>query len=487
MIGKKTPIKHKQMLVTKISNMVTVLSVSLLIGLFGFYDSEAQQIEDGLDMGASNSIVTPRAAGFGISYMGVNDDAAALRMNPAGLGLLPSNELSVGFAFRNLQNEISYLGNDFNGLTPTNTTYLSHLVYAAPVGSNGSKTTMAIGYFNDGVVDSRTQLNAFNPLQETFIGTRPDLAFDMFAAGDRINPTVTDSLQQNLFSLKDGSNQRITAAISFELAENLLVGLSFSPVWGNTTYDTELAETDIFNLYDRNTEDFSNIDFNRFERNIFVDRDMFGYTGSVGFQYNLEDFLRIGGSIDLPTYLSIDELVTEDNRIVFDNGENSELNFDPTVFEYDVTIPAVFNAGASLNFLGMTVAAGLSYQDFSQMEFSGLDGLDELNRDIVLQLKGRTTYGVGSEYDIPVLPLMVRGNYQYWVSPFYEDGPEASGSSFAFGASFMANEQIMIDAVGRYEQFSTPSLIATRGDNIPVIQNIQMPWTFGLGITYRYD
>jgi long-subunit fatty acid transport protein len=464
----------------KIKTLI-LAGLALPVAAFG------QFIEDGLRIADVNSAITARAAGLGVSYIGINDDAAALRINPAGLSLIPTSEFNVGFAFRNLQAQTEFNNQTFDQ-TPTNTFYLSNIVITAPFGQD-NENTVAFGYFNEAVNDSRIEYNTFNEREDaSFFFSNPLYGFDLSVGPDPGSRNITDSVQQDNFTLIDGNKHSLYFGGSFELLESINLGFNIAPKWGSINIDRIYDEFDRDNIYDTYIEGTDLIDYNRLEMNQFVTQDYIGITGAVGFQVNYSDYLRFGGSIELPSYYNVEENFGGDYKVFFDNGDVTELN-ESLPNNYDILTPAIFSGGASLHFLGATVTAGISYQDFSQMEFGAVDGEEEgayfrdLNRDILRQLKGRTTYGIGAEYRLPVLPLTVRGSYEYFVSPFYEDGPEASGSTYAFGGSLVIGDQTSIDGTFRYRDFNNVSIFPGGGN---FINNIEQPLTIALGVTYRY-
>lgn len=453
----------------------------------------AQFIEDGLRMSESNSIISARAGGLGVSFIGINDDASALRVNPAGLTLLPAQEINFGFAFRNLQTESNYNGQMFSQ-TPTNSFYLSNFVYASPMGHD-NESTLAFGYFNEAQNDMRIEYNTFNQNPaSSIIAQKPWLGDYLFVTDPMGRPLVTDSIQQDNFTRIEGGKHSIFLGGSWKVSDYASIGANVSPKWGNITMNRFYSETDILNKYDTYLPDDSSIDFTKLTLDQTVNTDYVGISGAVGFQVNWEDFLRFGGNIELPTYYNVTETYSDSYRVYYDNDpqqvnpgryDNEVPNADFSANEYWVWSPAVFSGGASLHFLGATVSAAISYQDFSQMEFSADDyTLADVNRDIIRQLKGRTTYGVGAEYKFPVLPLTVRGSYEYFVSPFYEDGAEAAGATYAIGGSVLADENTSIDGVFRYRNFTNQS--AYPGPDFR-INNEMSPLTIAFGITYRFD
>jgi len=442
--------------------------------------AEAQFIEDGLRLGEVNSVISARAAGLGVSYIGINDDGASLRINPAGLSLLPTDELSFGFAFRNLQTETQYNGQSFDQ-TPTNSFYLSNIILAIPIDEDN---TMAIGYFNEAQNDMRIEYNTFNENPNSSIfSQKQQLGFDLYLAPDRFNPLVTDSVRQDNFTIIEGGKHSIYFGGAFKVHENISFGFNIAPKWGSITTDRIYSEFDATNKYNQPSQDFSTVDFNSFEMTEFLRQDYTGVTGAIGFQVNYSDFLRFGGNVEMPSYYLVEESYGASYAAFFDQDAPVDLS-EEFENEYSVITPPVFSGGVSLHFLGTTVTAGISYADYSQMEFDADDySLVDLNRDILRQLKGKTTYGVGAEYQFPALPLTARVSYEHFVSPFYEDGPEASGSTYAIGGSLLVGEQTSVDGVFRYRDYNFVSVFPG-GNNF--ITNVEQPLTIAIGLTYRY-
>ena len=90
--------------ITKTAKNIAASKVKIIVSTVAFYlcvfqSAEAQFIEDALRFINPNSAPTARVGALGHSYFGFSDDASAVLTNPAGLTLIPTSELGVGFNY----------------------------------------------------------------------------------------------------------------------------------------------------------------------------------------------------------------------------------------------------------------------------------------------------------------------------------------------------------------------------------------------------
>jgi len=150
----------------------------------------------------------------------------------------------------------------------------------------------------------------------------------------------------------------------------------------------------------------------------------------------------------------------------------------------------VYSAGLSIHGEGLTFAAGIEYSDATQLKFS--DAISEvmaLNNRIMLELVGRTTWGFGLEYDIPLVPIVARASYSRTTSPYQMDIPNANLTNFSIGGGVYLGKKVRIDGVFRWIEYSEQRTNFKTQQDVENYANFvvsRMPLNISLGLTYRY-
>ncbi|MFW5701979.1 MAG: hypothetical protein ACOCX7_03440, partial [Bacteroidota bacterium] len=297
----------------------------------------AQFMEDALRYAVPNGIFTPRVAGLNVAYHGIADDAGAMVFNPAGLSLVTKSELTVGLGFTRNNTETKFLDN-FNELS-TNNEFISHAALVAPIKMGENRASVGIGYFQESDFDNNMKYSGFNK-SSSLIGWEAqngpqqfedNWATQLFLANTKFNTPVTDSVEQYSFVQEGGGLHNFIGAAAFDLNPNVAVGFSFIGKWGSYKYTREYTETDVLNIYDyydepdydNNYYGYSNIDFNQLRMNENVTQNISGITGRLALQLRALDFLRVGLSVQFPTYFEVDEDWSQNAEAEYDNPDET--------------------------------------------------------------------------------------------------------------------------------------------------------------------
>jgi len=482
--------------------------VIILFGL-GFLSGElfGQYIEDAVRYSNPNGIITPRAAGLGISYAGIADDYAALYYNPAGLSLVTKTELTFGIGFQRNSNSVDFS----NTLTnfSANDAYISNAGLVAPFKTKAGNAAIGLGYVLESNYTNKYEYMGFNPTNtmtayQANYGTRNyenNWAYHVWLANEDLYTPIVDSLTQSAYVQESGGLHDVIGGAAFDLSPSVSAGFNIIGKWGNYGYTRNYTETDSYNKYNEfDSVNFSNLDFNTLFVDESIKQKIFGITGSIGLQARIAEFMRIGATIKFPTYYEVNEDYSVYVRSRFD--DNWEPNpydpAEPAEIAYKITTPFTYSAGMSFYAAGITFTAGIEYIDATQLTFSDANGeevtnideirryFDALNRDIAKELVGQVTWGVGAEWEIPKLPVVVRGSFQSTTSPYSIDVPGASNFAFALGGSIYLADNVRLDGVFRWNtmnQVRTNYGTSEYGSYYELNTN---PLNVGMQITYRY-
>lgn len=456
----------------------------------------SQYVEDALRYGLPNGLITPRVAGLNVAYHGVADDMGALFYNPAGMILVKSNELSMGLNFQVNSVESMYK-NNLDEFSSNNEGITNVGLISSFDRQGGKKSAIGIAYYKESDFYNTFDYAGFNE-QSTLIANQTknwqyddpnDNWVNRLRLAENGYTPYEDSLFQRGQIDSRGGIHTITGGAAFEVNEYVSLGFALTGKWGGFTYDKSYYETDIHNNY--NTvgrepyEDLHELEFIE-----TVDQDVAGFSATLGIQARIEDFMRFGASVKLPTWYQVDETYKQDVNLTFDDNSNSNFSTGTVPNSYKITTPFIYSAGFSFHALGLTFASGIEYSDVSQLEFSdAMFDVESLNKIIVRELVGQTTWGFGLEYQLPWLPFMARASYASTTSPYQQDIANAAKSWLSLGGSVFLGEKVRLDAVMRWTDLSEQRVnygSINDPENYSTYIITQKPLNISLGLTYRY-
>jgi hypothetical protein len=459
---------------------------------------KAQTVDDALRYAKPNGIITARTAGLGVSYHGVLDDMGTLFYNPAGLALISMTELSLGFGYENNKSQTDYLNivNDF----AVNKGYISNIGLVTPVYGASKNAALGIGYFYESSFNGTQEFDVYNQnssiiANETYNGPQREYdnwAYELYLAdfqGDKLVTNYNGDMQQNNYVEQTGGIHNLTGGFGIELSDYLALGLSINTKWGSFHYFRDYRETDKNNIHQETIDGRELKELRLVES---YDSDIFGISGMLGLQAKIDKFMRASIGIQLPTYYGFNEEFGKTYYADFVDGTKSwwrpypdETN--PTT--YSLTTPFIYSAGLSGNIVGLTITAGIEYCDVTQLTFrDAATELTDVNREIQRVLTPQTKYGFGLEYQIPGIPLTIRGNYENASTPYKDNSLKSNYTNLALGAGVILGGNIRLDAVVRWSDYSTKGINYGYSDE-PYYSEYTInttPLNVSLGLTYRY-
>ena len=474
---------------------VAILSINFL---------NAQFVEDALRYTYPNTFITARAGGLGVAYHGITDDVSALYYNPAGLSLIQKNEVSFGMGFSRIKNNADYL--NFDKEFKSNSEYISHFVMASPLARLSSKATFAVGYFLENDYNNAIQYEGFNSkysmiASETNYGPiNPDenWAYSLYLADQNAtkNGFITpynDSLKQTSFTQESGGLHNISGGAGFDINEMVSIGISLTGKWGTYKYNREFNEYDELGIYQNTSVD--GYTFNALNTVENLTAKISGFSGSLGVQARILDFMRFSARVKFPTFYQVDEKFSARYNVDYksypsNGGNNYFFDTGELTNSYNLTTPFTYSAGFSAYVNGVTIAAGIEYSDASQIEFSdALPQVIALNTKLIQEIIGSTTWGFAAEYEFPILPIAIRGSYSKTTSPYTLDIANAAKDVLAVGLSVYPSKNVRIDALIRSVNVSElRTNYASDYENLRFTKYVleNSPLDIGFSITYRY-
>jgi hypothetical protein len=434
-----------------------------------FASVQGQYVNDALKYSVVFPAVTARSMSMGNAFSSLGGDYASALINPAGLGLYRKSEIVATPGFVYTKTASSYLGNKND-----DSRYQFHLGNAGFVGTYNTgkdkglvSASFLTGYnrLNDYGTNTYIQgMNADNSLADYFMenadGIDPEnlepfyerLAFDAYVI-DTVpgsayiyqTPVFLPVSQRKIVETTGGSGEwRFAMGVNFSNVFYFGMGLGLQRL----RYDQTAvhSEYDVDNLND----------FGLFHYTEDLRVDGYGINANFGMMARLFKIMRIGGSIQIPTYYNITEDYYNTMYSEFDNGDsymvlptdgNGDL-LDHGTFEYNLNTPLKLQGGASVQ-IGKTgiVSADVEFIDYSGMRLREEDpytDFSETNNAIQSTYRSVVNLKIGGEARFGSLALRLGGGY--YPSPYNSDelNSNASYSEITTGVGYR-NEFIFID------------------------------------------
>lgn len=486
--------------------------------------TSAQNISDVLRYSTENIQGTARFQGMGGAFGALGGDLSALNTNPAGSAVFNNSLFSVSGTHYTMDNTANYF-NGTNGTT-THDVDLNQLggVFVfknTDANSDWKKFSLAVNYdvvenfdneffvagnsnqgidnyfldFAQGVPFGSLLLQDGEFLEEAYLDIGAVQGFGDQQAflgyyGGIIDPMELEddnttymrnadysSVNQEFLRSTSGYNSRFTLNVASQYRETLYLGASLN--FHNLVYDRYDQFTE--NGYDADSE----IQFTTFDNLLHTEGT--GFSFSLGAIAKLNEFIRIGGSYQSPTWYRLtDDLSQRINSDLADDDINF-INFNEVnLFEvYRIKTPGKITGSLALVFgKNGLLSFDYGYQDMSQAELrpDSDPSFAVVNTDISNQLGTVSSFRVGGEYRIERFSL--RGGYRFEQSP-YEDGNivgDLEGISGGIGYSFGASR---IDlAVNRTERDVAEFLFDTGLTTPAAVNRLNTNVTLGFTLNF---
>ncbi len=350
------------------SKGIIALTITALLGTLLVPSTSYSQIIQGITLERlgilSNRGTGARPFALGGAYTAVSDDAYALMFNPAGLAQIRRKEMSFG-----LHHTQSTISNEYSRVerqTGNSTTRLGHISAVYPIPTYRGSLVFAFGVFGVG-------------------------SSDLEYARTGLNYTAMANMD-NYFN-QSGTTYKYLLGMGVDISPRLSVGANLA-IWDQSIDFTE-------EIYQEYTPD----NWALYQDNVSTDLD--GISFDLGLLMRFNQYLRAGFSFTSPVWLDISGTGT-------DVYEADDWITDPLTanIEEQYTLPMRFTGGISANLPYTLISADVSYTDYSQTKYDGLELInpDDITRDV---LEETWDLHLGAEFTIPVYPVKLRAGYSY--------------------------------------------------------------------------
>lgn len=391
--------------------------------------------------------------------------------NPAALALFDKSYASIGLGYRDVSEDVRYIGTTDN-INDTQTA-LSDLGLAYRVPTDRGSLVLGASYnqvydFNRALSvnarnDQSTITDMFN--QSDFYY---DTAFNVYALDwADIDSTYTSSIfrigfppnsfpgiDQQAEVTERGQLGEFGMFMATEFQKNLMVGVSINIPTGNYSYKRVFLETDSQNDYNGNFIDSDgdgqgDTDIRNMLSEDRIDATLSGFSARVGFLYKVLPVFQVGASYRLPFNLHVDEDYTTDISTTMDNGATFNDGFDGKV-SYKVYNPARLNLGAAIvNAGGLTISGSAEYIDYSKVELKDLDFQVETTENNFARDEFQQVWNlrVGAEFALTDV-VRPRIGYAYYPSP--RKNFDAARTYYNGGISIGVADQMTLEVGAQY-------------------------------------
>lgn len=424
--------------------------IIIVIGLIVIFISviHAQNETDALRYSQVNYGGTARATAMGDAFGVLGGDFSSLSINPAGIGIYKSKEISI-----TLGNYFVKMKSEYNKNETDDFKYNFNLNSAGAVFSFVPKKesvckAIQIGFgfnrlnnFNyNGYFEGENYLNS---IVDDFLskaeGTVPNdlyefdakLAFNTFlidTAGSLIHYVspifMGGTLQSKSISVSGSSNEMVIT-LGGNFNDKLYIGGTVGFPFVKYTETSSYEETDMSD----SIPEFKKMTFNQ-----FLNTQGTGFNFKFGIIYRPADWVRIGASIHTPTFYSMKDKWSSDITAYYDDGTKYYSESPNGVFDYQLNSPFRANGGFAFVISKYAlISAEYEYVDYRNARLrSSTVRFTQENRAIHDLYTIQSNVRAGFEVK-PTQMLSIRGGYAYNSSPYKSNINDGVRHTFSGG------------------------------------------------------
>lgn len=416
---------------------------------------------------------TARATAMGGAFGALGGDITSLNINPAGLGVFRSSEISFTPSFEFISSDVKYIDKVTNDYDVNFNINSFGYVGTAIIDNSKSKfknLNFGFGYrrlinFNENTLISAN--NPYNSMTDWFADRANDTHWNNLASQDPfyssvawetylIDPKNPGDSTQYSSTYNDVYGQKQTLSIgrsgyvgeySLSVAANYNHKLYFG---GSIGIQALRFEQNLFLTETDNNGDIAG--FNEFQFDEHLKTYGTGLNFKFGLLYRPLDFIRIGAAIHTPTFYSLSDEWSTSGSSFFDNPDKSTF-WDSPQGNYDYELNTPFKAIGSLAFIVLQqglISVDYEYSDYSlaRLRSYHYPFISE-NDNIKSEYKATHNIRAGLEYRIEQISL--RAGFAYFDSPYKSDHINKDSYHFMYsGGVGFRTQQFYFDLAYAY-------------------------------------
>ncbi|MEO6833175.1 MAG: hypothetical protein ABI378_11655 [Chitinophagaceae bacterium] len=446
--------------------------------------ANAQNETDALRFSTLQPQGTARSIGFGSALGSVGGDFSTLAVNPAGIGIYRSSEITFtpSLTFSNTSSDftgnsaqengshfaISNLGlittKVFNGRRAKRTGWttvsfglgMTRLAdYTRDYSYQGRNTTSSGSFIFEADANNNGLTSSGQPISQG------DLGYDTYLINQAtsgsgylsvVNPTAASPINQSTIVHERGGMSELGLTLGGSYENKLMLGATVGiPI---------IRYIRTKNYEERDLSGNDNNNFGFFQYTDDLKTTGAGVNLKLGAIYKFSDFVRMGVAIHTPSYLSLHDV---DNRSLTTNTENFHGTVLATAAEnqYDYNLLTPYRAVVSGTVLFGKYgffSVDYEYVDYSSSRFTFGGSSDEkayqslINNNIQSTFQGASNIRTGIELRLD--NIFLRGGFGYYGNPYKSGNPSAERLDFSGGIGFRF-ERSFIDLGFVHHQYKT--------------------------------
>ncbi len=418
---------------------------------------------DGLKTSENFYTSTARSTAMGGAFTSLGGDLGGISVNPAGIGVFRSSEISFSPGFSAVNTSSNYLGTKSTGIN-----------YNYNLGNFGAvfnfKNNNDEGWSNFNIAFGENKLNNFNynysiegttnnsSLTNVFLTNSYNqdgsakspanldpyssmLAFDAYvidtANGKYFSPYSKVNLKQEQLISMSGSMNEYYFGFGANYNHQLYIGATLNIRSGEYNEEYDLTETDINKV--------SYLDYYRYSTSINTNAN--GFNLKIGAIYKPVDFLRLGLSLQTPTVMHVDQ--ASSNKIISVRSDGNIYDVPSVGYSesYSITTPFRANAGVALILQQYGLLSfDYEYVDYRSINLSNNSNGYDFTADNDAISKGlKATNNLRAGGELRLGSVFIRGGYAYYASPYAssEYNKDANSTIYSGGIGFRNNNFVL--------------------------------------------
>ncbi len=501
--------------------------ILLFIGVLSMQFLNAQDLTDVARYSQQDILGTARYRGMSGAFGALGGDLSSIQVNPAGSAIFLNSFGSVTLSGGRVNNDATYF-TSFNNTNTGNTNFNQIGVVFIHDDYNPESTginKLSLGLTYDQTTDNAEELFLFgqstNSIDEFFLSQAQGLPLGLISRrtgetvdelysflgetegydaqqaflghetfvleatdpSDLSNTTYLSNVaagvfNQEYYSSNSGINGKLTVNIGAQIDKDYFLGLNLNSHFINFDRITE--------FFEGNNNTGSNINEIIFTNRLSTIGS--GFSAQIGGIAKASNMLRVGASIESPTWYFIEEETSQ--RLITRSNTDGTALANPNVInifpQYQLTTPAKATGSVAILFgkKGL-ISLDYSYKDYSTTRLRSDEGIDfsAINTSIENELQSSSTIRMGTEWRY--YNWSIRGGISYEESPYKNDIVlgDKTGMSLGTGYSFgkyrfdVAYTYVQQE---RMEQFYPNSAFS----NAALVDNDTTSFTFTLGMNF---
>lgn len=490
----------------------------------GALTSNAQTVADGLLYGQQDSYGTARFRGMSGAFGALGGDLSAVGINPAGSVVFANHYASISLAHYNRRNENNFNGDVIN--SRDNDIGLNQAGGVMVFSNRDEKATInkfsfGINYDATRSLDDRFTYSGFstNSISNYFLGFANGIPVDNFQLrsnetvsglyrflgedfgfgaqqgflgyqsfiidstnnADPNNPnyvsnTGTGTFAQSYDIINSGFNAKISFNGAIEIKNKLSLGLNVNA--HSLSYGTSTR------FVENNNNADATVTNAQFINNLDVQGN--GISLQLGAIAKVTKSLRLGATYESPTWMTINEINTQQIAAVRLDGGNSinEIiapNVENIFLPYDLRIPGSVTGSIAYVF-GKKGLLSIDYslKDYSSLKFKPANDpvFIDNNQEINSTLTTAATLRIGGEYRIKRLSL--RAGYRNESSPFKDETIQSDVNGYSFGLGYTWGDTVLDLSYDGSDRNLNQTLFTGQGRTATNTNNITLTVGFNL-------